>query len=175
MSAYDKALVFTIDPSIEGGLVDLKLDRGGRTNHGVTQTEYDSWRARHGMRTRAVDLIGEDELRALYFEDYWVPCRCEELPVGLGAAVFDMAVNSGETNASLTLQAAVSAKRDGKIGDLTIAAANRTPDAVLRYLHERARFFAECVEKRPAEVDFLHGWINRLLNFQDAFHKGSFA
>lgn len=174
-AAYDKALAFTLAPDVEGALSVNAIDRGGRTMNGVTQSEYNAWRARHGLSQQLVDLISDDEKRALYFEDYWVPCHCEELPAGLGAAVFDMAVNSGSVNATLTLQEAVSVKQDGDIGEKTLTAAANAPDAVLRFLKARAGFIRDVIAAHPGQVTFLHGWTNRLLNFQDAYQKGAFA
>lgn len=171
--AFDKALAFTLD--VEGGYSNRASDRGGSTYHGVTQTEYNSWRARHGMQQQPVYLMGDQEQRAIYFEDYWVPCRCEEMPPGLGAAVFDMAVNSGETNAALTLQTAVGAKRDGDIGDFTIAATRNAINPVLRFLEARGAFYRDDLAAHPTDIDNLDGWINRLLRFLDAFHNGAFA
>lgn len=173
--AFDKALAFTCSRDVEGGHANVAGDRGGLTFNGVTQKAYDSWRARHGMASRSVDLITEDEERALYFEDYWTPCRCEDLPAGLGAAVFDMAVNSGVMNATITLQEALSVRQDGQIGVVTLTAAANATDPVLRFLRKRNALFRDLVAERPQQVIFLEGWVNRLLNFQDAFHKGAFA
>lgn len=173
--AYGKALAFTRAPDIEGGLSTNPLDTGGRTLNGLTQSEYNSWRARHFLAPQAVDLATDEEERALYFEDYWTPCRCEELPAGLGAAVFDMAINSGVVNATLTLQQALSVRQDGRIGVVTLTAAANAPDAVLKFLKARAGLIRDIVEDHPAQVTFLHGWINRLLLFQDAYFKGAFG
>lgn len=174
-AAFDKALAFTLSPDVEGGLADVKGDRGGHTYRGLTQQLYDAWRARHFLAQQDVTRATDDEERAVLFEEFWVPCRCEEMPAGLGAAVFDMAVNSGTLNAALTLQHALSVRPDGQIGPLTLLAAANAGDVVLRFLRRRGGFYQEIVDERPAQVLFLEGWVNRLLNFLDAFHKGAFA
>lgn len=169
-ASFDKALAFTL--GIEGGESDDPVDHGGLTNHGVTQAEYDRWRDRHQLARQSVDDITTDELRALYFEDYWTPCRCEELPPGLGAAVFDMAVNSGTWNATLTLQEALRVRSDGVIGEVTLLAAHNAVDPVLDFLKARARFFRDDVARDPTQLKFLHGWFDRLL---DQAWKGGIA
>lgn len=159
---YDDALKTTL--GFEGGLEDDARDHGGRTNYGITQTEYDNWRARHAQAKRPVDLIEDQEIHDLYLEDYWTPCGCDILPPALAFAVFDMAVNSGTWNAKLTLQRALGVKTDGVIGPLTAAAASADPDIVLKYLKYRAGFITELITVRPGQSAFLHGWINRLLD-----------
>lgn len=171
--SFDKALAFTL--GIEGGYSNRRSDRGGPTFRGVTQRAYDSWRTRHQLATQPVDLMTDDELRALYFEDYWTPCRCEEMTPSLGAAVFDMAVNSGATNAAVALQQAVSVAQDGRIGPETLAAAAVAADVVLKFLKARGALYRDDVASHPGDVDNLHGWISRLLDFQDQDHKGAFA
>lgn len=172
-AAFDKALAFTL--GIEGGYSNRLADRGGVTNHGITQKTYDGWRKQHGMRTQSVTLMGEQEERAIYYETFWVPCRCEELGAPIGAAVFDFAVNSGPWNAKLVLQAVVHVRQDGVIGDATLAAARTTTDLLLRYLQARGAFLRDDLIAHPSDVANIHGWINRLLALQDAAHKGAFA
>jgi len=152
--SFDTALAFTL--GIEGGEVNDAADHGGLTNHGVTQKEYDAWRTRHGLTS--------NEISALYFEDYWTPCRCEEMPDGLGAALFDMAVNSGPWNATLTLQKSLHVKVDGRIGDMTLLAAHNAANPVLTFLKARGAFLRDDVVRDPTQLKFLDGWFNRLLD-----------
>lgn len=160
-STFEEALAFVL--SAEGGLANVAGDRGGLTNRGITQHTYDAWRTTTGQAPRSVDAITDEEIQAIYLEDYWHPCNCDSLPPMLAIAVFDMAVNSGPWNAKLTLQRSVRVQQDGVIGPATIAAAERTPDVVLEFLKARAGFYADEVAARPAEVKFLHGWTSRLL------------
>jgi lysozyme family protein len=162
VTSFDDALERTL--GFEGGHVNHPADRGGNTNYGVTQKAYDAWRKTTGQPTQPVDFITDAEVRELYLADYWKPCNCDALPPVLAACVFDMAVNSGVWNAKITLQRALSVKADGVVGDLTVKAANATPQAVLRFLKQRAALYVEIVQERPSQAVFLHGWINRLLD-----------
>lgn len=170
MSAFDRALKQTL--GFEGGWSNDPDDRGGRTNYGITQKTYDAWRTTTGQTPAYVEAITDEEVRAIYLADYWMPCRCDELPELLALAVFDFAVHSGALNAKLNLQRALGVRADGHIGPVTIASAAATDPraATLRLLKKRAAFLQECVESRPANVKFLEGWINRLLD--QAFATG---
>lgn len=157
--AFRAALAKTL--AYEGGIADHPADRGGRTNQGITRAAYDAWRRARGLHVRPVDELEDGERDAIYFETYWLPCRCDELPERLAAAVFDMAVNSGTWNAKLALQAAARVKRDGFIGPVTLAAARSV--SVLDFLRRRASLIQDVIAERPSNVVFLEGWINRLL------------
>ena len=163
-SAFEEALSFTLGPDVEGGLANVSGDRGGFTNHGITQKTYDAWRATTGQPLRSVGEIEDGEIRAIYLADFWIPCNCDSLPPMLALAVFDMAVTSGPWNAKLTLQRAVHVQQDGVIGPATVAAAERTPSAVLEFLKARAGFNVEDVQAHPEQIKFLHGWFNRNLS-----------
>lgn len=160
-AAFERALART--RGFEGELADDPRDRGGRTNHGITQTTYDIWRASKQLPRQSVDLITDAEVSTIYFSDYWTPCRCEEMPESLAAVVFDMAVHSGVWNAKITLQAALRLRQDGVIGPITLKAA-LAPEAPLLFLKRRGAFIQDVIRERPMNVEFLEGWINRLLD-----------
>lgn len=103
----------------EGGKSDNPKDPGGRTDQGVTQRTYDTWRAAHKLALRSVYLMENDERDDIYLTGYWVPAHCDELPPGLDLVVFDAAVNSGPANAIKWLQSAVGVAIDGDFGEHT--------------------------------------------------------
>lgn len=163
-SAFDRALAETL--GFEGGWSNVPGDRGGATNYGVTQRTYDAWRRTNGQEKQSVELITDDEVRAIYLADYWLPCRCDDLPEPLALATFDMAVHSGVWNAKINLQRALGVKPDGVIGPVTIASAAQSDvrAMVLRFLKKRAAFIQEVLYAHPSDVRFIEGWINRLLD-----------
>lgn len=152
----------------EGGLVDRKEDRGGRTNFGITQRVYDDFNRHRGQPERDVKFIHESEVETIYYTSYWLPASCDKIPEPLDLLVFDFAVNSGVGRASKTLQSCLGVASDGKIGDKTIQAIT---DAVnnsafnalcLQYLTEREAFYDRVVAKDPTQQVFIKGWKNRL-------------
>jgi lysozyme family protein len=162
-STFDRALAQTL--GFEGGWSNHPGDRGGATHYGVTQRAYDAWRVTTGQERRSVEQITDAEVQALYLADYWLPCRCDDLPEPLALATFDMAVNSGVWNAKINLQRALGVKADGVIGPVTLASAAASDSSVLlRFLKKRAAFIQDVLYAHPSDVQFIEGWINRLLD-----------
>jgi lysozyme family protein len=159
--AFRDALALTLEH--EGGFSNHPLDRGGRTYRGVTQKTYDHFRRTIGQVMRPVEQSDEWEIDRIYFDDYWVPCNCDALPVRLGQVVFDMAVNSGGWNAKLALQEALRVRGDGVIGPKTVAAAHAEPEAVRLFLEKRMAFIQDLISASPSQVAFLEGWGVRLI------------
>lgn len=163
MSAFDRALAYTLGPDVEGGISNNPLDRGGLTANGFTQRTYDTYRLTTGKPKRSVELIEDDEKTAIARDLFWASCNCDLLPDDLALAVFDMAFNSGPWNAKLTLQRAVRVRADGVIGPATVAAVKATPDVALRFLEKRMAYIQDVISTAPSQVAFLEGWGKRLL------------
>ena len=97
-STYAQCLAFTL--RFEGGKVDDKRDPGGRTNQGVTQSTFSTWRAARGeMQARDVFTMTAAERDAIYAGRYWTPIKGDTLHEGVDLAVFDFGVNSGPARA----------------------------------------------------------------------------
>ena len=107
----------------EGGYVDHPDDPGGATMKGITQQTYDAYRQRLGLPKADVRYISDEDVRAIYKDQYWDAVRADELPPGLAYCVFDAAVNSGPGRASRWLQQLIGVKVDGVVGHETLAAA----------------------------------------------------
>jgi lysozyme family protein len=107
----------------EGGKVDDPRDPGGRTAFGVTQNTYNAWRKKQNLTIVDVFTISQNEVAAIYRQEYWDKIRGDDLPSGVDFAVFDFAVNSGVSKAAKTLQSVVGVTQDGVIGPATIQAA----------------------------------------------------
>jgi len=161
-SAFEAALPFVL--RWEGGFVDHPADPGGRTNRGVTQRTYDTWRARQGLAGRDVQLIDDAEVHAVYESGYWTPPRCNLLDPPLDLVHLDTAVNMGPGRAVRFLQQALDCGVDGDFGPATLRAlsACRPGDALARYCDIREQFYRQLVERKPDLSVFLKGWMNRL-------------
>ena len=159
MSAFDDALALVL--AEEGGRVNNPRDPGGRTNKGVTQAVYTSWRITNGLPSRSVYLITSAEVAAIYRHQYADHIRFDDLPSGVGYAVFDEAVNSGPVEAAKRLQAAVGCTPDGAIGLLTLAAVRKRTDrgALIDRLCDGRLGF---MRRLKAWFTFGKGWTNRV-------------
>lgn len=172
MRTFDLALKRTL--GFEGGTSNSAIDRGGFTHRGITQKLYDWWRKKHGLALRGVVFVEDAEIVAIAEEVFWTPCRCGEIPPALALVTFDMAFNSGPSDAIVALQAAVGAHQDGDFGPQTLAAVHARgadPDVVLRFLMARGAHIQETIADDPPQLGNLEGWTNRLLTQLDQAWK----
>lgn len=142
---FERALSFVL--TWEGGKVDNPHDKGGRTNRGITQRTYDSWRDGKGLGGKDVFLIGEDELLDVYQTLYWWPAKDLRWPLCL--VVFDSAVLFGPSRATSWLAAV-------EWGEAPLEA---MAWAILCLRRERHR---DAVARDKTQARFLNGWMNRL-------------
>lgn len=115
-------------------------DPGGPTMDGVIQTEYDSWRVRHGLPRQSVRLVSQDEGDDIYLTGYWLP-YCPELQPGLNMMFFDSSVNEGGSTAVRILQYALGTPVDGLWGpktDAKVRAIADVPAAIRAFGARRA-------------------------------------
>jgi lysozyme family protein len=112
--AFDAAFDLLIGH--EGGYVDNPADPGGETKFGISRRAYPDLDIRS---------LTEAQARGIYYRDYWLPCRCDAMPVALAILVFDAAVNNGVGRAVRWLQTALGVTSDGVIGEQTLAALAR--------------------------------------------------
>ena len=95
---FEKMLKFVLQE--EGGYVNDPHDRGGETNKGITHTTYDSYRKSKGLPTRSVKNITDDEVRDIYYNNYYKASGADKLSnPQLSLYVFDTAVNMGVSRA----------------------------------------------------------------------------
>jgi lysozyme family protein len=170
--AFSRALSIVLEA--EGGYVNHPNDPGGATNMGVTQRIYDDYRKRQNLPKRSVKDLEQRELEEIYFEGFWRPAMCQELPnEALAVLAFDSAVNHGPNTAIKLLQQAAGvpdAKCDGKWGADTrarvISAASDAGALADAYLSRRERYYRRLVEMNPRLGSFLKGWLNRVAHLR---------
>lgn len=141
----------------EGGNDDDPADHGGRTSRGITQREYDAWRAGQGLAARDVWAADDSEISSIYHDEYWNPF-CDSFPKGLDYLYFDMAVNAGPHRAAVLLQRALGVNDDGRIGPVTRQAVS-VADArqlIINFSEAKRNFYRSLHQPR-----FLNGWLNR--------------
>jgi lysozyme family protein len=142
---FERALAFVL--AREGGAVDDPNDKGGRTNRGITQRTYDSWRKDQGLPPADVWMATDDETKMIYRDLYWWPAKDLAWPLNL--VVFDTAVLFGTGRAMSWLQAV----------SWHDASPQAQAWAVACFRRERHR---DNVAKDKTQARFWAGWMNRL-------------
>ncbi len=156
----------------EGGFVNHPKDPGGATNQGITQRTYDAYRRRIGHATQSVRLIDNVERDTIYRVQYWDAIRGDDLPIGVDAAVYDFAVNSGPSRAAKFLQRIVGVKQDGVIGLQTLDAVARmdSTQVIGQLCVDRMAFLRVARNPKTGALlwpDFGTGWTRRVMGNAD--------
>ncbi|MCB0328684.1 MAG: peptidoglycan-binding protein [Bdellovibrionales bacterium] len=172
--------VFRFEGGINSDPDDIGNRGGNVTNLGITQSVYNSWRAKHDLPNRSTLEITKKEAAHLYKEEYWDRAHCPNLPEKSSLVQFDTAVNMGVGGATLLLQKTINQflppderiSVDGAFGPKTeralAAVLERTSDKdlALRYLENREEKYRQLATV-GANEKFLRGWLNRI----DALEK----
>ena len=172
MTRFDDCLKFVL--AVEGGFSNHPNDRGGCTNFGIIQTEYDSWRMKNGCKVISVREISPDEVKSIYRENYWNLIRADDIAAPMDLVLFDSAVQHGPRRVARWLQRVVGAAQDGSIGDKTIATLDDFINtqgirfAIDDFLAIREDFYHDIVLHDPSQVAFEKGWANRLQRLRNA-------
>jgi lysozyme family protein len=156
---FDKALLHVLRE--EGGFVNHPNDPGGATNKGITIAVYRKWVDKDAT-VDDLKKISDTTVAHIYRKHYWNAVAADDLPPGLDFAVFDFAVNSGVTRAIKFLQAILKVEQDGKIGPVTLKAANDgVADALVNQYCDRRLAFLKNLKTWAV---FGRGWNKRVAN-----------
>jgi len=157
----------------EGGLVDDPLDRGGRTNLGITQGTLNTARRTITGLPECVDDLTRAQALEIYRRLYWNAAKCDDLPEPLDLLAFDAAVNCGVGGSGLQLQRALNRlgaqlKEDGAVGPLTLNALRAAWESdmwrvIAALLMQRVRWHNDIIGRDKTQLRFIHGWLNRIL------------
>jgi lysozyme family protein len=117
----------------EGGLSMTPKDPGNWTGGKVGAGELRG--TKYGIAAHAhpgvnIQALTKAEAREIYRRAYWQPIRGDDLRPGLDLVTMDPAVNSGVSRGVRWLQAGCGARQDGRMGPLTLSAANGAADPV---------------------------------------------
>jgi lysozyme family protein len=128
-------------------------DPGGPTKYGIDQRSHP---------TVNIRALTEVKAKAIYRNDYWRAIAGDQLQTRTAWAVMDSAVNCGTKQAVRWLQRALNVEDDGRLGQVTLAAAAASPDGpvAMSVLRQRGDHYL-ALGKRPQFRKFLKGWLNR--------------
>ncbi len=160
-AAFESAVAFVL--KAEGGYVNDPADAGGETNYGISKRAYPDL---------DIKALTEQQAKDIYFEDYWLRCRCDDMPAYIAAAVFDTAVNMGQRTAIKFLQQALGVTVDGIIGPVTLSGTyQKSPDELLPdFLSYRSKRYHELASKGQ-NSRFIRGWLKRTYELQQQIYE----
>ncbi|MCY4058421.1 MAG: hypothetical protein OXG44_10510 [Gammaproteobacteria bacterium] len=139
---FDRALQGVLD--VEGGYVNNPADRGGETNHGITERIARQHGYRGDMRR-----LSQERAKRIYRDLFWQPLGLDRLSQespATATAVFNTAVQSGADQARQFL-----ANAEG--------ATDRERAASV--LEQQRAHYASIVRNDPTQGQFLPGWLSR--------------
>ncbi len=149
MSPFDRAVQFVLEQ--EGGYVNNPSDPGGETNFGISKRAYPALDIKNLTKEAAIEI---------YHQDYWLFCKCDQIPSPIAVTLFDSSVNQGPSAAIKLLQRSLGVKDDGVMGSVTIGATFKTDVRKLtaEFIAQRGFRYATTGD---VEV-FGLGWFRRL-------------
>lgn len=167
----------------EGGNDDDPDDPGGRTSRGILQSEYDAFCDRRGKPRGDVWQASEEDIAAIYYENFWTRVYGDRLDAGVAMCLFDIAVNNGVAQSAKFTQRALgdlyTGAVDGDFGPKTLAALAKVNDndaLIGRICEMRQGLFQAIAARRPASRKYLGGWSARnrdILKVSQAWATGS--
>lgn len=125
---------------LEGGYVNNPVDKGGRTNFGLTEEILASFNTKNGANYQTKTLT-PDQAKTIYYMDFFIPI-CAENNLASYYHYFDLCVNSG--------YGAYKQCDDETKGDIR------------KIIKWRKNKYAEIVKKDPSQSIFIKGWYNRI-------------
>ena len=144
---FETAVSFVL--RVEGEPTNDPHDAGGATVFGISRRAYPDipWPP------------SREDAIAIYHRDYWMACRCAELPGQLAICLFDAATNMGVHGALSLLQREVNTTEDGIIGRATLSAirGRNHDELTAAFMARRAMRYTE-LDGFPR---FGRGWIRR--------------
>jgi lysozyme family protein len=157
---------------LEGGYVNHPLDRGGPTKYGVILTVWQE----HGHDKDGDGDIDAEDIKKLsegdakyiakkIFWDYFLADLI--LNQSLAEFIVDWGYNSGRKTVAKIVQRVVKATIDGIVGPQTVTAINCADQELLfnALKIERKVFLNNIIKRRPDQIVFYDGWMNRVNSF----------
>lgn len=162
---FEKCLQIIL--KFEGGYSNVSADHGGTTYRGIIQREYDRYRKLKGLELQSVINMSSDEMREIYYENYWLASNADKMLAPLALVHFDTAVNSGIKQATLFLQRNIGVVADGIVGEKTLSAIaaitnDQIKNTVYNYIDQRSKFLIKLVLDDNSQIIFLDGWMTRV-------------
>ena len=163
----DKNKLIPIIKRWEGGYGELKNDKGGATNSGVTIAVFQSV---YGKNKTKNDLkkMTDEQWDYIFTKLFWNKWKADEIKnQSIANILVDWCWMSGNIGVK-KVQELFGLKVDGIVGSKTLGKINSVDGEWLfkRIWEMRLNYYNKIVKNNPSQKVFLKGWMNRLNYFK---------
>lgn len=151
----------------EGGFANVRDDRGGATNKGITLTTFRNF---YGKSKTVDDLkkMSEEQWLYIFKKGYWDKWQADKIVnQSIANILVDWLWMSGPWSIT-KVQGLIGVTPDCIVGNKTLASINGASPLTLFTCIKQARvyFFNSIVENNPSQKKFLNGWLKRINDFK---------
>jgi len=161
MAKFELVIPHTLN--FEGGYNNIKEDRGGATNWGITLETYKE-RINHNATEEDIKKLTKDEAIKIYKRFYWDFNNLDAVnSQKIANKLFDVGVNCGTKTAIIYCQRILKIDVDGFCGVKTINAINSCNETLFltKYVELQKLHYLDIVKGKPDQEKFLKGWLKR--------------
>lgn len=144
----------------EGGYNNIKEDKGGATNFGISLSFY-----RKNFDEKAdnnvIKNLTKEKACIIYEKFFWSFNEINSQKIA--NKLFDSCVNLGNKQAIKLAQRVCEIKDDGIFGANTIKAINNknSQEFIDEYVKIQTRFYLQIIKNDPSQIIFKNGWLKR--------------
>jgi len=158
---------------LEGGYVNHPLDKGGPTKYGVILSVWQE----HGhdkdgdgdIDAEDIKKLNEEDARYIAKKIFWDYFLADAIRnESVAEFIVDWGYNSGRKTVAKIVQRLVKVEVDGIVGVQSLSAINSADQERLFNLLkiERKVFLNNIIKRKPDQVVFYDGWMNRVNSFR---------
>jgi uncharacterized protein (TIGR02594 family) len=168
--------------AIEGGFANHPNDKGGPTNLGITQATLAAYRG-HAVSVDDVRLLSRMEATEIYRKNFWNKMNLDLVTDWrVQMCLMDQGVHRGPRSAATQAQVVLNALgvrlvADGDLGTKTAGALNELNGELFarEFIQASQLYYADLVVRKPTQLVFLKGWLNRSHRLEDQVWLGKAA
>jgi lysozyme family protein len=158
---------------LEGGYVNHPLDKGGPTKYGVILSvwkEYGHDKDGDGdIDAEDIKKLTEEDARYIAKKIFWDYFLADHISnESVAEFIVDWGYNSGRKTVAKIVQRLINVEVDGIVGIQTLRAINTGDQERLFNLLkiERKVFLNNIIRRKPDQIVFYDGWMNRVNSFK---------